>query len=214
MTQTTHPTRHTIDKINRHPTCHDLEWRDIRKMFEEIGDATIEHNGNLKVTLGGKTMVFRSNQDSKIASEEDIHEIRSFMQGTGHASTKPTPLVLVMDHQSAKLYRTDAKETTPEKVVPHDPEGHKGHVRSKHSLADQTGDIDHTEYFKSIAHLLDGDEPLQIFSAGHGSSNLMDGFVDWLKTAHPAIAKRVVRCASIDLAHMSDGEILEMARGR
>jgi len=49
--------RATLEKILRHPAGGNIEWRQVRSLLDALGAATEEHNGKLRVTLGGETEV-------------------------------------------------------------------------------------------------------------------------------------------------------------
>ncbi len=49
--------RATLESILRHPASGNIEWREVKSLLEALGAATEEHNGKLKVTLGGETEV-------------------------------------------------------------------------------------------------------------------------------------------------------------
>jgi hypothetical protein len=51
--------RVTLERIFSHPTGANIEWRQVLSLLEGVGFVTEEHNGNLKVALGGKTEVLR-----------------------------------------------------------------------------------------------------------------------------------------------------------
>ena len=51
--------RDTLEKLFNHPTSGNIEWRQVRSLLEAVGDVAEEHNGNLKITLGGETEVLR-----------------------------------------------------------------------------------------------------------------------------------------------------------
>jgi hypothetical protein len=50
--------QNTLEKILRHPASGNIEWRQVKSLLESLGSATEEHNGRLRVTLGGETEVF------------------------------------------------------------------------------------------------------------------------------------------------------------
>jgi hypothetical protein len=59
VTELSGPHRATLEKILRHPASGNIEWRQVRALLEAIGAATEEHNGKLRVTLGGETEVLQ-----------------------------------------------------------------------------------------------------------------------------------------------------------
>jgi hypothetical protein len=59
MTKAQGDHRATLEKIFRHPAGGNVESRQVRSLLEALGAATPEHNGNVKVTLGGETEVLQ-----------------------------------------------------------------------------------------------------------------------------------------------------------
>jgi hypothetical protein len=51
--------RETLERIFTHPTSANIEWRQVKSLLDALEAATEEHNGKLKVTLGGETKVFQ-----------------------------------------------------------------------------------------------------------------------------------------------------------
>jgi len=51
--------RNTLDKIMRHPTSGNIEWRQVRSLLEAVGTVTEEHDGKLRVTVGDQTDVLQ-----------------------------------------------------------------------------------------------------------------------------------------------------------
>jgi hypothetical protein len=49
--------RATLERILRHPASGNIEWREVKSLLDALGATTEEHNGKLKVTLGGETEV-------------------------------------------------------------------------------------------------------------------------------------------------------------
>jgi hypothetical protein len=49
--------RDTLEKIFRHPTSGNIDWRQVISLLDAVGTTVEEHNGNVKVTLGAETEV-------------------------------------------------------------------------------------------------------------------------------------------------------------
>jgi hypothetical protein len=49
--------RNTIEQIFARPSSGNVEWRRVRSLLDEVATVTEEHNGRLRVTLGGETEV-------------------------------------------------------------------------------------------------------------------------------------------------------------
>jgi len=194
---------------------HNLEWRDIKALFESIGDVEEEHNGNWKVTLNGQATVFQAPNDSKTASLDQVAQIRHLLEGSDLAknSDDASDILLVIDHQVAKIFHPKAKDSAPHRILPFDPDGSKAHVHpTGHEDSGRNQQPKHDAYFGQIAKALGDAEQILIFGAGTGSSSTMNLFVAWLKDHHHRAAEHVREAVVVDLGHLTDGELLAKAR--
>ncbi|MBC8064186.1 MAG: hypothetical protein H7Y17_05105 [Chlorobia bacterium] len=207
-------TKRTYDQVFQHPITHNLEWRDIRALFETIGDVEDEHNGNLKVTLGGHAVVFQSPRANDVASVDQVNQIRHLLESSGTKKSKDVgpQLLLVIDHQEARIFRTDSGGSIPEKVIPYDPDGHRGHVHSAHDFRDHNEQPNHDAYFEVISENLKDAEKILIFGSGVGSSSAMDLFVAWLPEHHQKLSDRVIGAVIVDQSHLTEGQLLAKAK--
>jgi hypothetical protein len=76
--------RDTLEKIFRHPTSANIEWRQVRALLEAVGTATEEHNGKLKVTVGDETEVLQPPR-GKDVDEDTIAGLRRLLGRAGLA---------------------------------------------------------------------------------------------------------------------------------
>lgn len=191
---------------------HNLEWRDIRALFETIGDVEVEHNGNLKVTMAGHAVVFHSPNDADTASPEQVNQIRHLLKDykVGDGDETGPHLLVVMDHQEARVYRTMLKGSVPEQIAPFDPDGYKSHVRSAHPGQSEQTNFD--AYFREVAQSLHDAEKILIFGSGTGQSSAMDSFVAWLKEHHNQLSERIIDTVTVDQSHLTEGQLLAKAR--
>ena len=74
--------RDTLQRILSHPASGNIEWRQVRSLLEAVGTTTEEHNGKLRVTLGGETEVFQPPQTKDI-DEQMIVDLRRMLTGAG-----------------------------------------------------------------------------------------------------------------------------------
>jgi hypothetical protein len=70
----------TYEKIFQHPISHNLEWRDVRSLFGEIGQIEEESNGHLKITRNGHTFVLHPSGNKDISEMDEIMAIRHFLK--------------------------------------------------------------------------------------------------------------------------------------
>ncbi len=131
---------------------------------------------------------------------------------TKHQATATGNLLLVMDHQSAQIYRTTAPGSDAEQVTHDDRDGHKGHVHSSHDYRKRNEHPDNNAYFGEVVEGLKGNENILIFGSGSGSSSAMELFVTWLNDHHKDIAERVMDTVKVDQSHLTEGELLAKAR--
>jgi len=73
--------RATLQKIFRHPAGN-VEWHQVRSLLEAIGATTEEHNGKVKVALGGETEVFQPPR-TKDVDVSTIVELRRMLARAG-----------------------------------------------------------------------------------------------------------------------------------
>ncbi len=193
---------------------HNLEWKDIESMFESIGTVDHSHNGNIRFTLAGTTKVFQSPSGTANATEEEIMQLRHFLNESGTSKQKrpENDFLVVIDHNQARIYKTEVKGTVPVLVTPHDHDGQKSHVHSSHDFRDRAEKPDSNAYFGAIAKQLAQADKILVFGSGVGSSSAMDIFVSWLKNNNKPLSERILRTVQIDQGHMTENELLAQAR--
>jgi len=52
--------RNTVGQIFTRPSSGNIEWRRVRSLLDGVATVTEEHNGKLRVTLGGETKVIET----------------------------------------------------------------------------------------------------------------------------------------------------------
>ena len=50
--------RDTLREIFQHPTSHNIEWRAVRSLLDNVGSVTEQHDGKLAITVGSQTEFF------------------------------------------------------------------------------------------------------------------------------------------------------------
>ena len=172
----------TYDQVFQDPMTNKLEWNDVRTMFESLGTVEDQPNGNVTVTMSGRSIVFDSPTIADLTSADQVAKIRRLLKGPADSSPNGGPhMVLSINHQEAKIYQTEMKGSTPERVVPHHGLGHTNHVHSNHDYSDHIQKPNHKAYFETITNLLKDADKILIFGEGSGSSSAMDLYVDALR---------------------------------
>lgn len=83
-----HRHRDTLDRIFRHPSSGNIEWRQVTSLLDAIGAVTEEQDGNLTVTLGGETEVLRR-PHGKDVDQQMIVDLRRMLARAGFAAPGP-----------------------------------------------------------------------------------------------------------------------------
>jgi hypothetical protein len=76
--------RATLQRLFSHPTSANIEWRQVLSLLEAVGSVTEEHNGNVKVTLGGETEMLRPPREKDV-DKQMIVDLRRMLSSAGLA---------------------------------------------------------------------------------------------------------------------------------
>lgn len=80
------PFRHrdTLQKIFRHSSSANIEWRQVLSLLEAAGSVTRLHNGKVKVAIGAETETFRP-PGGKDIDEAMLVDLRRMLINAGLA---------------------------------------------------------------------------------------------------------------------------------
>ena len=121
-------------------------------------------------------------------------------------------LLVVIDHQEARVYRTEVHGAVPECIVPYDPHGYGKHLHSAHEWTDGKQQPEPKSFYEAVAKTLRGVEQVLLFGSGTGRSSAMEMLVADLKAHHPDVAARVIGSVIVDAHHTTEGQLLARAR--
>ena len=121
-------------------------------------------------------------------------------------------LLVVIDHQEAKVYRTEVHGAVPERIAPYDPHGYGRHLHSAHEWTDGKRQPERKSYYEAVAKTLRGAEQVLLFGSGTGRSSAMDQLLADLKEHHADVATKVVGSIVVDAHHTTENELLAQAR--
>ena len=76
--------RATLERLFSHPTGANIEWRQVLSLLRAVGSVTEEHNGNVKVSLGGETEVLRPPREKDV-DKQMIVDLRRMLSSAGLA---------------------------------------------------------------------------------------------------------------------------------
>ena len=79
--------RDTLDRILRHPSGGNIEWKDVVSLLEAVADTVREHNGKYEVTLAGQTDHL-SVPHGKDIDEQTVVDLREMLRRAGYEPDK------------------------------------------------------------------------------------------------------------------------------
>jgi hypothetical protein len=206
----------TYDRIFQHPISHNLEWREVRSLMNELGQTEEESNGNLKITRNGQTLMLHPSNKKDISEMKEIMSLRHFLERSestpAAAADMETHWLLVIDHHEARIFHAEMIGAIPQRVLPHKPDEFFRHAHNSKDVSRGQDKPDPTSYFEPIVKVLQAAGPILIFGTGTGTSSEMEQFVAWIKIHHPDLSKRVVGSLVVDEHHLSEGQLLANAR--
>jgi len=206
----------TLDRIFQHPISHNLEWSDVHSLLEGMGDVSKEHNGSLKVTRNGQTLVLHPTSKKDVTEMEEVMKLRHFIERsetvTPDQSKKEIHWLLVIDHHEARIFHAELAGAVPQRILPYEPGSYFRHAPDSVTTSRGQEKPDPNTFFEPVAKILEALGPILIFGTGKGTSSEMDQFVAWLKIHHPEAAKRIVGSVVVDEHHLTQDHLLANAR--
>jgi len=206
----------TFDRIFQHPISHNLEWRDVHALLGEMGDVAKEHNGSLKITRHGQTIVLHPTSKKDVAEMDEVMALRHFLErsetATSASSGNEVHWLLVIDHHEARIFRAEIEGSVPQRILPYEPERYFRHAHDSKTTSRGHEKPDPNTFFEPVAKVLAADGPILVFGTGKGTSSEMEQFIAWLKHHHPESAKRVIGTVVVDEHHLTDGQLLARAK--
>ena len=125
---------------------------------------------------------------------------------------KALHLLVVIDHQEARVFRTEVNGAVPERIAPYDPHGYGKHLHSAHEWTDGKRQPERKSFYEAIAKTLRGAEQVLLFGSGTGRSSAMEQLVADLKDHHPDVAEKIIGSVIVDAHHTTEGQLLAKAR--
>ena len=74
-----HEQRRTLEHLRSHPMPANLKWPQVLALLEAMGDVTVESKDRYRVTVGGRTEVFRPPHPHADVPAEMIAKLRRFL---------------------------------------------------------------------------------------------------------------------------------------
>jgi len=206
----------TYNSIFQHPVSHNLEWRNVRSLFNHIAEVVEQPNGNLKVSRNGQSMVLHTPRTKDVAEVDELMELRHFLERSEtappEAAAGESHWLVVIDHHEARIYRSEMNGTLPERILPHEPSDYFRHAHNSKDFTRGRERPDPNSFFEPVAAALKAAGKILLFGTGKGTSSEMEQFVAWLGKHHADVSARVVGSVAIDEHHLSEAQLLLKAR--
>ena len=77
--------RDTLRRLLGHPASGNVEWRQVKSLLEAVATVSEEHDGALRVTLGGETEVLRRPHTKDIDAQM-IVDLRRMLTRAGYSA--------------------------------------------------------------------------------------------------------------------------------
>jgi hypothetical protein len=218
-----HRFTHILGRIFQHPASHNLEWRDVIALIEHLGTVEEEENGHLIFTIQGVSQSFHRTHQKDVSEVQQVLDLRHFLESVGvdkdgviapeRGNTAPKLRLLVVINQKETLvFRSEDKDSVPERLHPYDPHGvlhHLNHMEGRDIGAREPENI---TYYQAIAKTLAGAEEVLLMGNGTGASSAMTHLQDYLVAHDAEIAQRIVGTLTLDLEALTEGQLLQEAR--
>jgi hypothetical protein len=147
----------------------------------------------------------------RVTAAPKVYLENRIMAKTDERETAPH-LLVVIDHQEAKVYRTEVHGAVPERIVPFDPHGYGKHLHSAHEWTDGKRQPERKSFYEAIAKILRGAEQVLLFGSGTGRSSAMEMLLADLKAHHSDVAKKIIGSVVVDAHHTTENQLLARAR--
>jgi hypothetical protein len=76
--------RNTVEQIFARPSSGNVEWRRVRSLLDEVATVTEQHNGKLRVRLGGETEVLERPRGKDVDAQMLV-DLRRMLRHAGIA---------------------------------------------------------------------------------------------------------------------------------
>lgn len=214
--------RKTLAAIFQHPASHNLEWHDVLSLLNDVGEVSQRASGGHEIVIGSDRLLLHPSHDHDLAGD-DIRDLSAFLTkaGLSSAGMSQAPLadpmqshcIVLIDHHHARLYGlggVDGDPTAPLIVTPNDDDGARRRIEHKQGNDDHDGGhaSEDPDFYERVAADLTAARRIVVLSDGKGRSSAGAYLVDYLNHRHPAIAGRIVATDRVNIAQLTDGEIV------
>ena len=223
--------RSTIEALYQHPLSHNLEWSGVVALFEKLGTVDQKGHNELAFGLGGEHHRVRKPHGKDLTTAE-VMTFRHMLTRAGWAPARPAAkagaetrhepaaigspdLLVVVDHQEARLYHLDVRsaDLVDHVIRPYDPHhllhrvSHNDQARGQRQRTPE----DHA-FYESIAQAVMPARAVVVIGHGTGRSNAAHHLIEFLHQHHSDTASKVVCEVVADLSSLTAPQLLDLGR--
>jgi hypothetical protein len=196
-----------------------LSWSDALELIGHLGQVQPHGADEFAFVVGARREFFKRPHGHELGLEE-VSRLRKFLkeagsEGPAGTSVPSSRMVVVIDHHAAHLFHVRAGSRPEDEIAvkPYDPHGfhrHLIHRKEAHYQGDRVPE--ETTFYEEVAKGLVPANEIILVGHGTGKSSAVDALVEYLKSHHPDIARRVKAVETVDLSALSEPEIEAVAK--
>ena len=206
----------TYDTLFQDPVTRNLEWQEVRSMLVALADTIEEDSDFVRIKRNGRTLFLHRPQGSGIEDVETLMKVRRFLEQSSAASGQPVPerlhLVVVIDDQRARVYRTGFVGSVPQRITPYHPAGRARHLQDALEDFDGSCPREHKRFYGALAKTLIRAETILVLGSGTAATASMRQLLVELGHRHRDVAKRIIGALVIHEPHLTEQLMLRKAR--
>lgn len=206
-----------LARIYQHPLTHNLEQRDVTRLFNAIGLAETLKNGDIGLRIGDDSLKLVRSHGKDLGTDEVIL-LRQFLDRTGwsptapdiagpevseHATAVELDMVIIIDHAGARIHTLGSSDE-PRHLL------HDTDRKALDSNREETYPADQ-RFFAGIAAIVSCAARIVVISHGTGQSNEAGHLISWLESHDKDVRANIVSEIVADLPHTTEPELLVLA---
>jgi hypothetical protein len=206
--------RHTLKRLSSHPLPRNVKWPEVLALLNAMGEVSGESNDRFRVTVDGRTEVFRPPHKHGDVPPDMVVKLRKFLALSSEATSDPpggSALLVVVNFLEANVYEFEAPGGHVTTIVPYDPRGRLRHISHVEGHYEGQRTPEDPAYYRSIAAALEGAGTVVIFGHGHGHSAGAEPLRERLTEHLSGPAPRIIE-DRIDAKSFTEPQLLAAAR--
>ena len=184
----------------------DVRWDDALELIEHLGRVEAHGGEEFAFVVGTHRELFKRPHGQDLGIDE-VSRLRKFLKAAGAeplaAEQAPPRTVVVIDHHSARIFGKPDVVVTP--YDPHHFHHHLIHRKEAHYEGDRVPE--ETSFYEEVAAALVSAQEIVLVGHGVGKSSAVEVLLNYLKSHHADVARRVKKVDVVYLSALSEAEI-------